>query len=433
MWRFTFALLVIILFGSILVGQLFDTLTQPQSAQSISPEQQNLLDQINLLQQALASGINVAQLPDWLALSSANSPIRYELQSLIDYPLPTQLLSQIQASGAVFLESTDGLTAYTLITPETALLVTQKINTESTLTPWLLTLGFYSALLALVVVFLAPFLLRVYRLRNAAMQFGKGKLHTRLAVGSLWYLKDIEQHFNLMAERIESLMNNIRLLSGGMSHELRTPLAKIRMGLDTLSETQDAALRIKYEKRINQNIDDMEMLINKLLNFARMQHSLDSATKSPIDLAAVLRQICEKNDDQRLSLNIGADNYLILGSEHYVSLLLSNLIVNALNHCKQKVQLSLSQTKSTIKLSVNDDGAGIKSANFDKIFKPFVRLNKQTDNSKDGFGIGLALVELITHWLNGEIKVSVCDTLGGASFVLTLPRATYHGMSIRDN
>ena len=423
MWRFTFALLVIILFGSIMVGQLFDTLTQPQSAQSISPEQQNLLDQINLLQQALASGISVTQLPDWLALSSANSPIRYELQSLIDYPLPEPLLSQIQAKGAVFLESTDGLTAYTLITPQTALLVTQKIHTQSALTPWLLTLGFYSVLLALVVVFLTPFLLRVYRLRNAAIQFGKGQLHTRLAVGSLWYLKDIEQHFNLMAERIENLMNNIRLLSGGMSHELRTPLAKIRMGLDTLSETQDAALRIKYEKRINQNIDDMEMLINKLLHFARMQHSLDSATKSPIDLAAVLRQLCEKNDDHRLSLNIAADNYVILGNEYYVSLLLSNLIVNALKHCKQTVQLSLSQTKSTITLSVNDDGAGIKPADIDKIFKPFVRLGKQTDSSKDGFGIGLALVELITHWLNGEIKVSVCATLGGASFVLTLPRA----------
>ncbi|WMN60745.1 hypothetical protein NI389_05410 [Pseudoalteromonas xiamenensis] len=214
MWRFTLALLLIVVMGSIFVGQLFDALAIRQSEQRLSTEQQQLMNQVNLIQSALASGVAVDKLPNWLALSSTTSEVRYEIQSLKDYPLPAALLDQLESAGAVFLESNEGLTAYSFIDPQTVLLITQNISNESDTIPLLLTVGFYGVLLCLMLIFLAPFLLRIYRLRSAAMAFGEGKLTTRLTVGSLWYLKDIEQTFNQMAERIENLMQDMRLLSG---------------------------------------------------------------------------------------------------------------------------------------------------------------------------------------------------------------------------
>ncbi|WP_445767054.1 HAMP domain-containing protein [Rheinheimera sp.] len=74
--------------------------------------------------------------------------------------------------------------------------------------------------------FITPFMLRLYRLRAAALAFANGDLSKRLKVGSGWYLKDIEQTFNYMAERLAQLMNDMRLLSGGLSHELRTPVRR---------------------------------------------------------------------------------------------------------------------------------------------------------------------------------------------------------------
>jgi signal transduction histidine kinase len=269
-----------------------------------------------------------------------------------------------------------------------------------------------------LLIFLAPFLIRLARLRNAAIAFGDGKLDIRLTVGSFWYLKEIEQAFNQMTERLGRSIQDNKLLAAGLSHELRTPLARVRMGLDTLCETPDPKLRTQYEVRVNQNLDDMESLINALLNFARLQHSLDSTAKSRIDLKPLVMQQLEKANDQRLELMTGPDQYWIWGDEHHVSLMLSNLLTNALKHCRDKVQVTLSGSTGHVILCINDDGTGISAKDVDKVFQPFVRLAENTTGHKPGFGLGLALVERITQWLGGEVKVVTCQNLKGASFVV---------------
>ncbi|MBU2181185.1 MAG: hypothetical protein KJ930_17315 [Gammaproteobacteria bacterium] len=424
MWRFVLALLLVVIVGSIALGQLFDGLAQQQNEHRLSNEQQHLLSQVELIQSALKSGIEPAQLSAWFALASETSPVQhklhYELQSLKDYPLPHAVMNQIYVDKAVFLESKAGLTAYALIDAQRVLLVTRASESGTGVTdnPWLLTAGFYSILLGLLLIFLAPFLIRLARLRNAAIAFGNGKLDIRLTVGSFWYLKEIEQAFNQMTERLGRSIQDNKLLAAGLSHELRTPLARVRMGLDTLCETTDPKLRTQYEVRVNQNLDDMESLINALLNFARLQHSLDSTAKSRIDLKPLVLQQLEKANDQRLELMTGPEKYWIWGDEHHVSLLLSNLLTNALKHCRDKVQVTLSGSTGHVILCINDDGTGISAKDADKVFQPFVRLAENTTGHKPGFGLGLALVERITQWLGGEVKVVTCQNLKGASFVV---------------
>lgn len=420
MWRFVLALLLVVIVGSIALGQLFDSLAQQQNEHSLSNEQQHLLSQVALVQSALKSGIEPAQLSAWFELASQPSTVQYELQSLKDYPLPQAFIAQIHVDKAVFIESKAGLTAYALIDAQTVLLVTRahESGTGVTDNPWLLTVGFYSILLGLLLVFLAPFIIRLAKLRTAAIAFGDGKLDIRLNVGSFWYLKEIEQAFNQMTERLGRSIQDNKLLAAGLSHELRTPLARVRMGLDTLCETTDPKLRTQYEVRVNQNLDDMESLINALLDFARLQHSLDSTAKSRIDLKTLVLQQMAKANDQRLELIVGPDQYWIWGDEHHVSLMLSNLLTNALKHCRKKVQVTLSGSTGNVTLCINDDGTGISATNADKVFQPFVRLAEKIEGNKPGFGLGLALVERITQWLDGEVKVVTCQNLKGASFVV---------------
>lgn len=427
MWRFVLALLLVVIVGSIALGQLFDAVIQPQNERRLSHEQQQLLSQVTLIQSAIKSGIGPAELSGWFALASEASPeqnkLRYELQSLKDYPLPDAFIQQIDADEAVFLESKDGLTAYTLIDAQRVLLVTRASEpvTDVTDNPWLLTTGFYSILLGLLLVFLAPFLIRLAKLRAAAIAVGEGKLDIRLPLGSFWYLHEIELAFNQMTERLGRLIQDNQLLSAGLSHELRTPLARVRMGLDTLCETADPNLRSQYEVRINQNLDDMEDLINALLHFSRLQHSLDSTAKSRIDLKPLVQQQLEKANDPRLELMTGPGHFWTWGDERHVSLILSNLLTNAITHCRDKVQVTLSDSASHLILCISDDGAGISADDAEKVFQPFVRLAGKTTGYKPGFGIGLALVERITQWLGGDVKVVSCQHLKGASFVVRFP------------
>ena len=419
MWRFVLALLTVVLISSILIGQLIDVYAEKPSHAATDPQQQLLLQQSQLIKSAIDSGMSAAQLKGWLANFSAQSAWRYELQALQDYPLPDSLMQEVNTQGVIVLESVQGLTASTRIDDATVLLITPQRTPAPSVSPWLLTGGFYLSILLLILLFITPFMLRLYRLRTAALAFANGDLSRRLKVGSGWYLKDIEQTFNHMAERLAQLMNDMRLLSGGLSHELRTPLARVRMGLDTLCDSDDEQQREKYAVRMNQNLDDMESLINALLCFSRLQHSLDAAAKTVVDVSAVLTQQLAKSHDQPCLVSNVQPGCTLLGSEQYFHLLISNLLSNALKHCHSTVLISLSQSDKHVVLKISDDGQGIGVADRNKIFQPFVRLAQQTPASQHGFGLGLALVERIALWLDAGITVEQCPQLGGACFKLT--------------
>ncbi|RZQ51704.1 hypothetical protein C1E23_17875 [Pseudoalteromonas phenolica] len=428
MWRFAIALTIVVLAGNILLGQVFNTLLEQNQSQhqarQFSQEQQSLLAQVKLITSAFDSDIETHKLNQWLDRNSQNEGFSYKLQSLKDYPLPHSLLKKINTVGAVFLESNEGLTAYATLPKERVLLVTQtSIEPEGLQTAWLFTLIFYSTLLVLILVFLAPFLHRLYMLRSATTAIGNGQLDKRLKVGSLWYLKDIEVAFNNMAEKLDRLMQDIKLLSGGLSHELRTPLARVRMGLDTLCETNDPRQKEQFEIRINQNLDDMEALVDALLNFARLQHTLDSTLKTELDLNLLLKQQVEKANDPRCKLKIQKSPCYIKAETHFINLLLSNLLNNAFKHARKRIELECKQDNDFTYLMINDDGDGIAPEDREKVLKPFIRLNKKNHNLKAGYGIGLALVERIVSWIDGQITIKTSKSLGGASFIIKIPRS----------
>ena len=235
-------------------------------------------------------------------------------------------------------------------------------------------------------------------------------------------LKEIEVAFNNMAEKLDRLMQDIKLLSGGLSHELRTPLARVRMGLDTLCETNDPRQKEQFEIRINQNLDDMEALVHALLNFARLQHTLDSTLKTELDLNLLLKQQVEKANDPRCKLKIQNSPCYIKAETHFINLLLSNLLNNAFKYAQKRIELECKQDNDFTYLMINDDGDGIAPEDREKVLKPFIRLNKKNHNLKAGYGIGLALVERIVSWIDGQINIETSKNLGGASFIIKIPR-----------
>ena len=78
-----------------------------------------------------------------------------------------------------------------------------------------------------------------------------------------------------MAQRIEGLVSDVKLLSNAVSHDLRTPLARIRFGIDTLQEEEDPKLRQIFQDKISDNVDEMSRLVETLLNYARLRSSDD--------------------------------------------------------------------------------------------------------------------------------------------------------------
>ncbi|MFC1659143.1 sensor histidine kinase [Pseudomonadota bacterium] len=101
---------------------------------------------------------------------------------------------------------------------------------------------------------------------------------------------------------------------------------------------------------------------------------------------------------------------------------LTNLIDNGLSY-GTKVVITLENSEKKAKIYVDDNGVGIKDTSKKNIFRPFFRGDNTARNlDKIGTGLGLAIVQGVVLSHGGSIKVEDSKSLGGARFVINLPR-----------
>lgn len=100
-------------------------------------------------------------------------------------------------------------------------------------------------------------------------------------------------------------------------------------------------------------------------------------------------------------------------------MVLHNIIQNALHYGAGRVQLSLEKQGDSLLLLLDDNGPGIPEAERSEVLKPFYRLPQKT--AVKGHGIGLALVERISLWHQGQLRLESAPDLGGLRVVLALP------------
>ena len=118
----------------------------------------------------------------------------------------------------------------------------------------------------------------------------------------------------------------------------------------------------------------------------------------------------------------------ILAEERLVARALRNLLGNAARYTRSTVHLRLEADPAQLRLRVEDDGPGVAEADRARIFEPLVRLDGARSRDAGGVGMGLALARRIARSHGGDLQVQGSE-LGGACFVLDLPRAGLAGGS----
>ena len=339
-----------------------------------------------------------------------------------ELPLPRPLEEKLANGETILLESELGIEAYSLL-PDQAKILSLSLPSPSeqekkTRFELLLTLSFYAGITTIVLIWVWPLIHQLQKLRKTAIQFGQGRLSTRTNSHSLSYIKDIESEFNRMADKIESLVEDNKLLSRAVSHDLKTPLARLRFGLDALSETEDTQLRLKYADRVDRDLEDMESLIETLLQYARLDEAKVSLRKSSIDVQALLTNLIDKQTPSHVHITITSelDSPTLSADPRYLSMLFNNIISNAIRHAKEQVLISLALKENQLVVYIEDDGPGIPKSNRSDAIKPFWRGEPSRDQK--GHGMGLAIVSRIAAWHKAKLKISQSSQLGGARISL---------------
>ncbi len=226
-----------------------------------------------------------------------------------------------------------------------------------------------------------------------------------------------------------------------MSHELRTPMHGIlscaRLGADKVGIVESSRLR-DYFRLIHESGSRLLVLLNDLLDLAKLEAGRMDIRRAPFDLAEVVRRVAHELHalyelrNLRLELHLEGDGRM-LGDAERIGQVIRNLLSNASKFAPPGSEVSVRMRPETIvdshgrtvdglHLDVEDQGAGIPEHELKKIFDKFVQ-SSNTAKGAGGTGLGLAICHEIVqlHW---GIIAATNRPHGGACFTVLLPLAT---------
>lgn len=446
MQRLTLSLLLVVISAVIGLGWGIDRWYSARFAAAEDPA----FSAYKTLGTALALALD--QQPGDLESGLDSIPLQPQLTSAENFPLPEDVKKQFLAGEPLLLESGDQLTLHFYLSSHQQILsltLPEELHQDTQhLLRWLLTLLFYGGVILVVLVWLYPLLRRLSLLRKTAQAFGAGDLQLRITPDAGSYIHSIELEFNRMAQRIEQLIADNKLLSRGLSHDLRTPLARLRFGLDVLQEEQLTTAQQQNLAHLNRDLAAMEALVEALLNYARLEQAVIAFKPQALVLADYIAHLHEDFYVGQVKLRVDAEAMTarVEIDPEYIAMLIHNLLQNALHYSAEEydkskegkigskkgndneeesgscVLLSLEWQAQGLVLSVEDNGPGIAAAEREKVLKPFYR--SENGSSYRGHGLGLAIVARIAEWHRASLTLEESHRLGGLRASICLPVAS---------
>ncbi len=250
------------------------------------------------------------------------------------------------------------------------------------------------------------------KLRRATQKFADGDLSTRVAdeIGNRHdELGTLAKDFDLMAERIESLITSQQRLSRDVSHELRSPLARMNVALEIAKQKMngDAAPVLARIEAESQRLNDM---ISRLLTLSKLESGSQDFDRRELNFRSLVEQVASDADFEAnakgKSVKVTSTvDCRVVGSESLIRSAVENVLRNAVRYTREgtDVEVSLSNGGGMATLRVADHGSGVPEAELSNLFRPFYRVGEARDRGSGGTGLGLAIAEQAIKLHKGSI------------------------------
>jgi len=233
---------------------------------------------------------------------------------------------------------------------------------------------------------------------------------------------------NGLFERIQTTMAAERRFTADAAHELRTPIAAIRtqaqvaLGAGTDAAQRDHALNFTLA-----GCDRATHLVDQLLTLSRLEASSTSAPGGVVDVSALAQRVAADlaltalGREQELALDAPAPA-LIAADDMLTSVLLRNLLDNALRYSPTaaKVYLSVTCDDLQVTLQVDDSGPGMSDADIARLGERFYRV---LGTEQTGSGLGWSIVRRIAKVYGAQVDIRRSAKLGGLCVTVRWPTA----------
>ena len=233
----------------------------------------------------------------------------------------------------------------------------------------------------------------ITNLARAAEKFGKGEEVEEFKPSGAMEIRKAGHEFAKMRKRIRRHLNQRNEMLSGISHDLRTPLTRMKLQIAFIDD-KDLA------EKLTEDINEMEKMLNEYLQFTS---SSFIEKDDMFNLSELINEIIIKYNNKNISQNLIPRLYLN-GRKNLINRCLNNLIDNALKYAN-KIEIKLNKKNNNLFITIDDDGPGISTSEYENVFKPFYKIDKGRADSKSSVGLGLSISSDIIRSHGGNIKL----------------------------
>ena len=232
---------------------------------------------------------------------------------------------------------------------------------------------------------------------------------------------------NLSVEQNNVLIASRKKAVHTITHELRTPLTAITGYAELLQKECNKENSVHFLQNIQQSSGRMRDMLNTLLDFFRLDNGKEQPKMQPCRISAITQTL--ETEFMPVAMNKGLSlivknesDAIILTDKERIIQIGNNLLSNAIKFTEVGgVSLTTDYTDVVLTLFVEVTGTGLTKVELECVFGAFERLSNAA--AKDGFGLGLSIVQRIVAMLGGTVLLE-SERGKGSRFTVEIPMLT---------
>jgi len=215
-----------------------------------------------------------------------------------------------------------------------------------------------------------------------------------------------------------------------LAHELRNPLAPIRNAVEILRLTEaDPAAATSARQLLERQLKQLVRLIDDLFDVSRITQGRLELRKEKLDLSVALKMAVETSrpliESRQHTLHVSAapDAFFVDADATRIAQVFANLLNNSAKYSPPGSSITARVTREghNAVVTITDNGVGIPQAMLSRVFEMFERVDRDTEVTPDGLGIGLTLVRRLVELHGGTVTAQSEGLNCGSTFIVKLP------------
>ena len=272
-------------------------------------------------------------------------------------------------------------------------------------------LGLALVLFGLAIWFMRRELVPIEHLGVAADALGKGRDVPDFAFsGGTREVRNAATAFHTMRIRLRRSIQQRTEMLAGVSHDLRTPLTRMKLSLALLPDSPET-------RELAGDVDDMQRMIEGYLAFARGEGDEDPVMS---DLSEILEDVAAGARHGSATLEVAWKGDMNVELRPIaIKRCLTNIVSNAQRYASE-IRIEAVRGRTTVEITIDDNGPGIPPENYEDVFRPFFRLDQSRNAATGGVGLGLSIARDVARSHGGEVTLAP-SPLGGLRVTVRIP------------